>query len=199
VGVEVEDIWKEAGNELVGDIQQIFLTREALQKRVWEIGQEISHDYRGKNPVLVGALKGVIFFMSDLLRSINVPIEIDFIAISSYSPEARDRGLVRITKDLDLPITGRHVIFVEDVVDTGLTLNYLVNSLRARQPASLEVCVLLNKITRRLINLPVRYKGFDVPDYFVVGYGLDHHERYRNLPYVGILKPEVLFNNRKER
>jgi len=200
MGVSVEDdLWKQPGNELIVDIQQIFLTRDVLQKRVREIGQEISRDYRGKTPVLVGALKGVIFFMSDLLRSITIPVEVDFIAISSYSMEARDRGVVKVTKDLDLPITGRHVIFVEDVVDTGLTLNYLVNSLRARQPASVEICVLLNKITRRLINLPIRYKGFDLPDYFVVGYGLDHHERYRNLPYVGILKPEVLFNSKKER
>jgi hypoxanthine phosphoribosyltransferase len=197
VGVEVDDIWKDRGNVLVEDIQQVFLTREALQNRVREIGQEISQDYRGKNPVLVGALKGVIFFMADLLRSITIPVEVDFIAISSYTAEARDQGVVRVTKDLDLPITGRHVIFVEDVIDTGLTLNYLVSSLRARQPASLEVCVLLNKVTRRLINLPVRYKGFDLPDYFVVGYGLDHHERYRNLPYVGILKPDVLFNSKK--
>ncbi len=189
----MDDLWKETDNELVGDIQQVFVSSEALQKRVREIGQAISRDYRGKNPVLVGALKGVIFFMADLLRSITIPVEVDFIAISSYTSEARDRGVVRVTKDLDLPVTGRHVLFVEDVVDTGLTLNYLVNSLRARQPASLEVCVLFNKVTRRLINLPVRYKGFDLPDYFVVGYGLDHHERYRNLPYVGILKPEVLF------
>ncbi len=193
----MDDLWKETDNELVGDIQQVFVSSEALQKRVREIGQAISHDYQGKNPVLVGALKGVIFFMADLLRAVTIPVEVDFIAISSYTAEARDRGVVRVTKDLDIPITGRHVLFVEDVVDTGLTLNYLVNSLRARQPASLEVCVLFNKITRRLINLPVRYKGFDLPDYFVVGYGLDHHERYRNLPYVGILKPDVLFRTNK--
>ncbi len=195
----MDDLWKETDNELVGDIQQVFVSSEALQKRVREIGQAISHDYQGKNPVLVGARKGVIFFMADLLRAVTIPVEMDFIAISSYTAEARDRGVVRVTKDLDLPITGRHVIFVEDVVDTGLTLNYLVNSLRARQPASLEVCVLFNKVTRRLINLPVRYKGFDLPDYFVVGYGLDHHERYRNLPYVGILKPDVLFNRGSSR
>ena len=181
---------------MAGDIQQVFVSTEVLQKRVGELGRAISVDYQGKNPILVGALKGVFFFMADLLRAITIPVEVDFIAISSYTAEARDRGVVRVTKDLDLPVTGRHVIFVEDVVDTGLTLNYLVNSLRARQPASLEVCVLFNKVTRRLIDVPVRYKGFDLPDYFVVGYGLDHHERYRNLPYVGILKPEVLFNTR---
>lgn len=191
----MDDLWKlNPQNELAADIQQVFVSSEDLQKRVRELGQQISTDYQGKNPVLVGALRGVIFFMADLLRAITIPVEVDFIAISSYSSDARDQGVVRVTKDMDLPVTGRNVIFVEDVVDTGLTLNYLVNSLRARQPASLEVCILFNKVTRRLIDLPVRYKGFDLPDYFVVGYGLDFHERYRNLPYVGILKPEVLFS-----
>ena len=191
----MDELWRnDQQNELEKDIQQVFVTAESLRQRVIEMGQAITRDYRGKNPVLVGALKGMLFFMADLMRAITIPVEVDFIAVSSYNSEARDRGVVRVTKDLDLPITGRHVIFVEDVVDTGLTLNYLMTSLRARQPASLEVCVLFNKVTRRLIDLPVRYKGFDLPDYFVVGYGLDHHERYRNLPYVGILKPEVLFS-----
>jgi hypoxanthine phosphoribosyltransferase len=190
----VEELWKaDKNNQLAGDIQQVFVTTQALQKRVGELGQAISRDYEGKDPMLVGALKGVICFMADLLRAVTIPIEVDFIAISSYSNEARDEGLVRVVKDLDRPITGRHVIFVEDVIDTGLTLNYLISSLRARRPASLEVCTLFNKNTHRLIDLPIRYKGFDLPDYFVVGYGLDHHERYRNLPYVGILKPDVLF------
>ncbi len=192
----MDDLWTQTDNELVGDIQQVFVSSGDLQKRVREIGQAISRDYRGKAPVLVGALKGVIFFMADLLRAITIPVEVDFMAISSYSSESSDRGVVRVTKDLDLPITGRHILFVEDVVDTGLTLNYLVNNLRVRQPASLEVCVLFNKNTHRLMNLPIRYKGFDLPDYFVVGYGLDHRERYRNLPYVGILKPEVLFEKK---
>jgi len=115
-------------------------------------------------------------------------------AVSSYSSEERDRGVVRVIKDLDLPITDRHIIFVEDVIDTGLTLNYLLRSLRARGPASLEVCALLNKPTRRLIETPIRYKGFDLPDYFVVGYGLDYGEKYRNLPFIGILKPDILFS-----
>jgi len=179
--------------DLAGDIQHVFLSADAIQQRVLELGQAISTDYRGKSPVLVGALKGVICFMADLLRTITVPVEVDFIAISSYSAEARDQGLVRVVKDLDRPITGRHVIFVEDVIDTGLTLNYLMTSLRARQPASLEVCTLFNKSTHRLIDLPIRYQGFTLPDYFVVGYGLDYHERYRNLPFVGILKPDILF------
>lgn len=175
------------------DIQRVFVSAENIQKRVDELGLAISKDYAGKNPILVGALKGVLCFMADLIRVIRVPVEVDFIAISSYSAEERDRGVVRVMKDLDRSITGRHVIFVEDVIDTGLTLNYLLSSLRTRQPASIEVCALFNRVTHRLIELPIKYKGFDLPDYFVVGYGLDYHEQYRNLPYVGILKPEVLF------
>jgi hypoxanthine phosphoribosyltransferase len=190
----MDDVWAlEKDNELQKDIQQVFVSQAALQQRVSELGQQISRDYRGKNPVLVGALKGVICFMADLLRAVTIPVEVDFIAISSYSSEARDQGLVKVVKDLDRPITGRHVIFVEDVIDTGLTLNYLMNNLKARQPASLEVCVLFNKQERRLIEVPLHYKGFNLPDYFVVGYGLDHHEKYRNLPYVGILSKDVLF------
>jgi hypoxanthine phosphoribosyltransferase len=181
---------------LSNDIQKIFLSADAIQRRVAEIGQAISKDYAEKNPILVGALKGVICFMADMLRAISVPVEVDFIAISSYSAEERDQGVVRVMKDLDRSITGRHVIFVEDVIDTGLTLNYLITSLQTRQPASLEVCTLFNKPTHRLIEIPIKYKGFDLPDYFVVGYGLDHHERYRNLPYVGILKPDVLFQKK---
>lgn len=183
--------------EQVGDIQSIFVSQEAIKKRIDEIGLAISDDYRGKNPILVGALKGVICFMADLIRSITVPVEVDFIAISNYSPEERDQGVVRVVKDLDRPITDRHVIFVEDVIDTGLTLNYLMNSLQARRPASLQVCTLFNKATHRLIDLNIKYKGFDLPDYFVVGYGLDYNEKYRSLPYVGILKPSIIFNKRK--
>lgn len=184
---------KKPGDDLSADIQQVFVSSEAIQRRVRELGQAISADYDGKNPILVGALKGVICFMADLLRAVTIPMEVDFLAITSYSSEERDQGVVRMVKDLEMPITGRHVIFVEDVIDTGLTLNYLMTSLRARHPASLEVCALFNRNNKRLIDIPVRYKGFDLPDYFVVGYGLDYHERYRNLPYVGILKPDVLF------
>lgn len=180
--------------DISSDVQQVFVSAEALRQRIQVLGETISRDYEGKNPILVGALKGVICFMADLMRAISIPVEVDFIAITSYSNEARESGVVRMVKDLDRPITDRHVIFVEDVVDTGLTLNYLVTSLRARQPASLQVCALFNKNTRRLIDLPIKYQGFDLPDYFVVGYGLDYAERYRNLPYVGILKPGLLFN-----
>jgi hypoxanthine phosphoribosyltransferase len=129
--------------------------------------------------------------MADLLRVITIPIEMDFMAISSYSAESRDRGYVRIQKDLEEPLAGRHVLFVEHVIDTGLTLNYLLRNLKARNPASLKVCVLFDKSRRRLINLPLDYKGFDLPDLFAVGYGLDYRERYRNLPFVGALKPGV--------
>jgi hypoxanthine phosphoribosyltransferase len=169
----------------------VLLSPKQIQQRVRELGIEISRDYLGRNPLMVGVLKGVLFFMADLLREITLPVEMDFIAVSSYTPESRDQGYVRMVKDLDTPLGNRHVIFVEDVIDTGMTLNYILQNLKMRQPASLELCVLFNKATHRLIELPIRYKGFDLPDQFVVGYGLDHRERYRNLPFVGLLKAEV--------
>lgn len=180
--------------DLAADIQEILLPEEMIQKRVREIGRAISLDYAGKNPLLVGVLKGVLFFMADLLRQMIIPVEVDFIAISSYSAESRKQGMVRLVKDLDIPLAGRHVLFVEDVVDTGLTLNYILNNLRVRHPASLEVCVLFDKPHSRIIQIPIKYKGFDLPDRFVVGYGLDHREKYRNLPFVGLLKPEAFQN-----
>jgi len=181
----------ETYGELAAGVREILISTDEIQQRVYEIGQAISQDYAGLNPLLVGVLKGVLFFMADLLRAIRIPTEIDFIAVSSYSPESRDQGLVRMVKDLEIPISGRHVLFVEDVIDTGLTLNYILRNLRARQPASLEVCVLFNKPEHRLVDIPLKYKGFDLPDRFVVGYGLDHREKYRNLPFVGLLKPDV--------
>ena len=174
------------------DVQDILLTPEQIQQRVIELGQTIAADYAGRNPLLVGVLKGVLFFMADLLRAIPVSVEVDFLAVASYSPETRSRGKVRLVKDLEADISGRHILFVEDVIDTGLTLNYLLSTLRARQPASLEVCVLFDKPRKRLIDIPLKYKGFNLPDQFVVGYGLDHHEHYRNLPFVGILKAAAL-------
>lgn len=183
---------EEQYGELAADVSRILYTAEDIQNRVAEIGLAISDDYAGKNPLMVGVLKGIVFFMSDLLRVINIPLEVDFIAVSSYSPETRGKGLVRMVKDLEIPVAERHIIFVEDVVDTGLTLNYILRNLKARQPASLEVCALFDKAERRLINVPIKYKGFDLPDQFVVGYGLDHREKYRNLPFVGLLKPEML-------
>jgi hypoxanthine phosphoribosyltransferase len=178
--------------ELGEDVREVLITAETLQNKVQEIGTAISNDYAGKNPLLVGVLKGVVVFMADLLRAITIPVEVDFLGVSSYSSEARNRGLVRLEKDLDTTISGRHVLFVEDVVDTGLTLNYLLRTLQARQPASLEVCTLFNKVQTRLMDIPLKYKGFDLPNRFVVGYGLDYRERYRNLPFVGLLKPQAL-------
>jgi hypoxanthine phosphoribosyltransferase len=177
-----------------GDIREVLFSADQLQQRVTEMGQTISQEYAGRVPLLVGVLKGVVPFMADLMRAITIPVEMDFMAISSYSPETRNRGAVRIEKDLTISVTDRHVIFIEDVVDTGLTLTYLLNNLRARGTASLEVCVLFDRVQRRLIDIPMRYKGFELPDRFVVGYGLDYKERYRNLPFVGLLQPHVLQN-----
>jgi hypoxanthine phosphoribosyltransferase len=173
---------------LAEDIREILISEEQLGQRVIELGRQISLDYAGLNPILVGVLKGVVFFMADLLRAITIPVEVDFMAVSSYSAEVRDRGIVRLVKDLEIPLAGRHVLFVEDVVDTGLTLNYLLRNLGTRGPASLEVCALFNKPKHRLIDIPLKYIGFDLPDRFVVGYGLDYRERYRNLPFLGLLK-----------
>ncbi len=176
---------------LENDLSEIIIPAEAIARRITELGQAISQDYAGRRPLLVGVLKGVIYFASDLLRAITIPIECDYISVSSYSASSRSRGLVRLVKDLDIPLEGRHVLFLEDVIDTGLTLSYLLRLLRLRHPASLEVCVLFNKPRHRLIDIPLKYKGFDLPDRLVVGYGLDYRERYRNLPFVGLLKPEV--------
>ena len=181
----------EAYGELAAGIQEILISAEQIEQRVGELGQAISRDYEGCNPLLVGVLKGVFPFMADLLRMITIAVEVDFIAVSSYSADSRQQGLVRLQKDLEEPIGGRHVLFVEDVIDTGLTLSYLLRNLRARGPASLKVCALFDKSRRRLIDIPLQYKGFDLPDRFVVGYGLDYRERYRNLPFVGLLKPGV--------
>lgn len=182
--------------DLSPDISEVLFTVEQIQQRVGELAGEISAVYRDKNPVLVGVLKGVLFFMADLLRALPIAVEVDFLSVANYSNDARSQGLVRLVKDLETPIDGRHVLFVEDVVDTGLTLNYLLRTLKARQPASLEVCVLFNKPSKRLIDIPLRFKGFDIPDRFVVGYGLDFREKYRNLPFVGSLKPQVLLPER---
>lgn len=184
-----------AYGELAEGVREILITEEEIQKRVSEIGKQISQDYAGRDPLLVGVLKGVLFFMADLLRAITIAVEVDFIAVSSYSPESRERGVVRLVKDLEIPIQGRHVLFIEDVIDTGLTLNYILHNLQARQPASLKVCALFDKREHRLIDIPLRYKGFDLPDRFVVGYGLDHREKYRNLPFIGLLEPEVFQTN----
>jgi hypoxanthine phosphoribosyltransferase len=176
---------------LENDLSEILISSEQIKYRVNELGKAISQDYSGKTPLMIGVLKGVLIFMADLLRAISIPLEVDFMAVTSYSPETRARGVVRLIKDLEIPISGRDVLFVEDVVDTGLTLNYLLHTLKSQHPASLEVCVLFNKSKHRLIDIPLKYKGFDLPDRFVVGYGLDYREHYRNLPFVALLKPEI--------
>ena len=181
----------EAYGVLSEGVSQILFSAEEIQARVLELGAAISRDYNGTRPLLIGVLKGVFPFMADLIRAITVPVEVDFMAIASYSSSTRDQGFVRLQKDLEEPLNGRHVLFVEDVIDTGLTLSYLLRNLKARGPASLHVCTLFEKPQRRLVNIPIHYKGFDLPDKFVVGYGLDYRELYRNLPYVGLLKPEV--------
>ncbi|MCX7682136.1 MAG: hypoxanthine phosphoribosyltransferase [Anaerolineae bacterium] len=177
---------------MMEDIAEVLITAEELQARVAELGAQISADYAGKNPLLVGVLRGVFVFMADLVRAITIPIGVDFIGITSYDPTSRERGVVRFTKDLEVCIEGRHVLFVEDVIDTGLTLRYILRSLSTRRPASLRVCVLFDKPRTRLFDLPVDYTGFVLPDKFVVGYGLDYNEQYRNLPFVGVLKQEVI-------
>ncbi len=186
--------WTQKYPGYANEIQEVIISEEDIQEKVQDLGRLISQDYMGRNLLLVGVLKGVLFFLADLLRNISIPVEMDFIAVSSYSSESRDQGYVRLVKDLDIPIHQRHVLFVEDVIDTGLTLNYILQNLRARQPASLEVCALFNKPDHRLIDIPMRYKGFDLPDKFVVGYGLDFKEKYRNLPFVGLLKASSIQN-----
>ena len=168
-------------------IGEILVQPDQLQRRVRELGQQISTDYEERNPLLIGVLKGAVFFLADLMREIEVPCEVDFMAVSSYGSSTDSSGVVRILKDLDAPLEGRHVLIVEDIVDSGLTLSYLFRMLRARNPATLEVCALLTKPERRKIDLPARYVGFEIPDRFAIGYGLDYAERYRNLPYVATL------------
>jgi len=172
-------------------VSHILYTEEQIAETVNKLAEQINRDYVDLYPILVGVLKGVFIFMADLMRKIEIDCDVDFLAISNYTSDARKRGVVRLVKDLDIPIEGRHILFVEDVIDTGLTLNYLLRYLKERMPASLEVCTLFNKSTNRLIELPIKYKGFDLPDKFIVGYGLDYDEKYRNLPYVGILKGEI--------
>jgi hypoxanthine phosphoribosyltransferase len=167
----------------------VVISEGDLQRRVCELGTEISRDYAGRTPILISVLKGSFIFLADLARAITVPVNLDFMAITRYGAGKRG-GAVRIEKDLDLAISGREVLFVEDIVDTGLTLGYLVRNLQAREPAGLAVCTLLDRRVRRLANLPIRYTGFEVPDRFLVGYGLDHREMYRNLPYLGALPEE---------
>jgi len=169
-------------------VGEILVQPDELARRVRELGEEVSADYEGRDLFLVGVLKGAVFFLSDLMRHMSVPCEIDFMAVSSYGSSTDSSGIVRILKDLDAPIQGRDVLIVEDIVDSGLTLSYLLRTLRARDPASLEVCALLTKPERRKVELPIRYVGFEIPNRFVIGYGLDHLERFRSLPFVAVLQ-----------
>lgn len=167
---------------------EVLLSEETIRQRVRELAADISRDYRGRTPVLIGILKGAVTFLADLMRALDVPCHLDFMAISSYGSGTQTSGVVKILKDLDEPIEGRDVIIVEDIVDSGLTLLYLTENLRTRRPASLRVCVLLDKYERRQVNVDLHYVGFTIPDRFVVGYGLDYAEDFRYLPYVGVLK-----------
>jgi hypoxanthine phosphoribosyltransferase len=171
-----------------GTIGEQLVSQSDLERRVRELGEEISRDYEGKELFLVGVLKGAVFFLSDLMRSLEVPCEVDFMAVASYGSSTDSSGVVRILKDLDATIEGKDVLIVEDIIDSGLTLSYLLRTLKAREPRSLEVCALLTKPERREVDLPIRYTGFEIPNKFVIGYGLDHAERYRNLPYVAVLQ-----------
>ncbi len=169
-------------------IGEVLVSQEALAAKVKELATKISADYDGRDPILVGVLKGAVFFIADLMRALEIHCEVDFMAISSYGSATRSSGVVRILKDLDASIEGRHVLIVEDIIDSGLTLRYLLRSLRHREPASLEVCALLVKPDAQRTGVDPRYVGFEIPDSFVIGYGLDHAERYRNLPFVATLK-----------
>ncbi|HXN82797.1 MAG TPA: hypoxanthine phosphoribosyltransferase [Myxococcales bacterium] len=169
---------------------EVLYSREAVQKRVAEIAAQIQSDHQGKELVLVGVLKGAFMFVADLARHIDLPLSIDFVGLSSYGEATESSGVVKITSDLTKPIEGKHVVIVEDIIDTGLTMRYLLDNLATRRPASVKICTLLQKPSRSRTRIPIDYLGFTVPDLFVVGYGLDAGERYRNLPFIGVLKPE---------
>jgi hypoxanthine phosphoribosyltransferase len=173
------------GDDAIGEI---LVPAEDLTRRIRELAAEVSRDYAGKDLLLVGVLKGAVLFLSDLMRHIDVPCEVDFMAVASYGSATKSSGVVRILKDLETPVDGRHVLIVEDIVNSGLTLHYLLRNLGARDPASLEVCALLTKPERRKVELPIKYVGFEIPNRFAIGYGLDHAERFRNLPYVAVLE-----------
>lgn len=174
-----------------GDIKEILISKNELEEKIKELGKILSKDYQGKNPLLVCVLKGAVLFMSDLVRFIEIPVEMDFMAVSSYGASTESTGVVRIIKDLDSTVEGRDIVIVEDIIDSGLTLSYLIDLLNRRNVSSIKVVTLLDKPHRRTVSLKPDYCGFTIPDEFVVGYGLDYAEKYRNLPYIGILKPEV--------
>lgn len=172
-------------------IKEVLVTEEQLQKKIAEMGKEISRDYKGKDLMLIGVLKGAFIFMGDLTKNIDIPLTLDFMAVSSYGTSTQSSGVVRILKDLDYSIEGKDIVIIEDIIDTGLTLSYLSKNLKSRGANSVKICTLLDKPERRLVDVDIQYKGFDIPDEFVVGYGIDFAEGYRNLPYVCILKEEA--------
>ncbi|HZX13857.1 MAG TPA: hypoxanthine phosphoribosyltransferase [Thermodesulfobacteriota bacterium] len=173
------------------DIAIVLITEEDIRKRIKELGEVISRDYHGKKPVLVTVLRGAIIFLCDLLREISIPVTLDFLSISSYTGQTHT-GIVRILKDLDENIENQHVILIEDIIDTGLTLNYILRTLKERKPTDVRVCALLDKKVRRIVDIPIDYIGFEIPDEFVVGYGMDYKQNYRNLTFIGVLKEEIL-------
>ncbi|AQM60088.1 MULTISPECIES: hypoxanthine phosphoribosyltransferase [Clostridium] len=173
------------------DVKKVLFDEEQLSNKVRELGEQISKDYKGKDLLVVGVLKGSVVFAADLIKSIDIPCEIDFMAVSSYGNSTESSGVVRILKDLDHSIEGKHVLLVEDIVDSGITLTYLLKYLKARKAESIEIVSLLNKPERRTADLEVKYIGFEVPNEFIVGYGIDYAEKYRNLPFIGVLKEEV--------
>jgi len=173
------------------DIEEILISEEQLRTRIADLGETITRDYQEKNLLLLGTLKGAVTFIADLARAIPLPLELDYMAVASYGDSSQSSGVVRIVKDLEGPIEHKHILIVEDIIDSGLTLHYLIDLLQRRNPLSLRICALLDKKRERVKEVPVDYLGFTIPDKFVVGYGLDYAQRYRNLPYVGILKPSV--------
>ncbi len=176
---------------MINDVERVLISEEKLAERIAEMGKEITADYHDQQILMIGVLRGAVIFMADLARAIKVPVAIDFMAVSSYGTGTASSGVVRILKDLDEDVEGKHILVVEDIIDSGLTLNYLLENLKSRKPASIKLCTLLNKPERRKVEVNIDYNGFSIPDYFVVGYGLDYAERYRNLPFIGVLKPEV--------
>lgn len=177
---------------MINDVERILLSQEQIQEKIKQLGNQITEDYKDKdNVLLVGVLKGAFIFMADLIRNINLPLHVDFMAVSSYGASTESSGVVRILKDLEHDIEGKNLLIIEDIIDSGLTLSYMYDILKSRKPKSIKICALLDKPSRRKVDIKVDYLGFEIPDYFVVGYGLDYGEKYRNLPYICVLKPEV--------
>ena len=173
------------------DIEKILYSEQDIKEKVKEIGEQISRDYKDKNPLLISILKGGVVFLADIMRAVSIPVEIEFMGVASYGNSTKSTGVVQITKDCNIDISDRHVLIIEDIVDTGLSLNYILRYLQGKNPRSLRICVLLDKVDTHEPDIEMAYKAFDVPDEFIVGYGLDYDEKYRNLPYIGILKKEI--------